>query len=258
MTDTPDFVEHIETISGNRPTYLNARAAEALKSYTSARIGVGRCGPRPLSREIIRFRADHAAARDTIYDFVDEDLLDRHDCFKVQTLVQDKEEYLVRPDLGRRVQDKYLENLKQTFNPGEKVLLMVGDGLSANAIESNLEDILPSLRVSLEMHDLKPSRPIFVKYARVAVMDHVGEILQPETVVLLIGERPGLITSESMSAYLCYRPRVGIIESDRNVVSNIHRGGIPPLEAGAVIADLIQTYMKHGASGVKLKNRIKA
>ena len=254
MNRASDFFEHIETISGNSPAFLNARAADALKSFTPARIGVGRSGSRPLSKEILKFRADHAAALDTIYDFVDEDLIDRHDCLKVQTLVRDKEEYLVRPDLGRRLQDQYLESLKDSYERGEKVLLIIGDGLSANAIESNLDDILPSLRISLKMHDLNPSRPIFVKFARVAVMDHIGEILRPETVILLIGERPGLITSKSMSAYLCYRPHIGTIESDRNVVSNIHQGGIPPLEAGAVIADLIHTFIENGASGVNLKN----
>lgn len=258
VTLDTDLFEHLATVSRNRPRYRAPRAAEALKGFTPARVGVGRCGSRPLSRDVLNFRADHAAARDTIHDFVAEDLIDRHRCTKVQTLVEDKEQYLLRPDLGRRLRSRDAERLRDTFGRGARVLLMVGDGLSANAIESNLDDILPSLRIGLEMYDLEPSAPIFVKFSRVAVMDHVGELLEPETVVLLIGERPGLMTSASMSAYLCYRPRLGTVEADRNVVSNIHRAGIPPLEAGAVIADLIHTFLTHGASGVNLKALIKA
>lgn len=248
-----DFDDFVKSTSRNTPVYNDANVAEALKGYTSARIGVGRCGSRPLTSEVLKFRVDHAAARDTIYDYVPEDLVGEHDCIGVETLAQNKREYILRPDLGRRIREEDVEKLKSSLPCGEKALILIGDGLSANAVEANLDDILPSIRTGLERYGYVATRPIFIKHARVGVMDHIGEILLPETVVLLIGERPGLISSESMSAYMCYRPRFGKTDSDRNVISNIHRGGISPLEAGAVIADFVHQFLITKTSGVNLK-----
>jgi ethanolamine ammonia-lyase small subunit len=171
----------------------------------------------------------------------------------VETLARNKREYILRPNLGRRIREEDVEKLKSFHAQGEKVLILVGDGLSANAVEANLDDILPSVRTGLERHGYEATKPIFIKHARVGVMDHIGEVLLPETVLLLIGERPGLVSSESMSAYMCYMPRFGKTDSDRNVISNIHRGGIPPLEAGAVIADFVHQFLINRMSGVNLK-----
>ena len=92
----------------------------------------------------------------------------------------------------------------------------------------------------------------YVDKGRVAVMDDIGELLQPDVVVMLIGERPGLVSAESLSAYMCYKPRQGTIEADRMVISNIHKGGIPPVEAGAFLGTIIQKILKYEASGVSL------
>ncbi|MGD9505235.1 MAG: ethanolamine ammonia-lyase subunit EutC [Syntrophobacteraceae bacterium] len=248
-----DFEGVVGDVSRNKPVFHDNNVAWALKERTGARIGVGRSGARPLTSEVLKFRVDHAAARDAIYDSVPEDVLKRHECVGVETLAADKGEYLLRPDLGRRIREEGLETLRREFPQGETVLILIGDGLSASAVEANLDDILPSLRTGLERHGYTAPRPIFIKNARVGVMDHVGEALSPETAVLLIGERPGLISSESMSAYMCYKPRFGKTDSDRNVISNIHRGGVPPLEAGAVIADFIHRFLELKTSGVNVK-----
>jgi ethanolamine ammonia-lyase small subunit len=124
--------------------------------------------------------------------------------------------------------------------------------LSASAVDANLRDVLPSLTDSLKSYGLTPGTPFFVKGGRVASMDHIGELLQPEVLVMLIGERPGLVTAHSMSAYMCYRPRKGMVESERTVISNIHRQGTSPIEAGAHIGTILSKMLEQKASGVKL------
>ncbi|MNN38122.1 Ethanolamine ammonia-lyase light chain [compost metagenome] len=130
---------------------------------------------------------------------------------------------------------------------------MVSDGLSANAIETNLRDVYPALLDSLQVEGLAAGTPFFVPNGRVGCMNAIGDILHPEVIVLLIGERPGLITSHSMSAYLCYQPRSGMTDSERMVVSNIHQGGTPPVEAGAHLGSLIARMLEQKISGVGLR-----
>ena len=219
---------------------------------TPARIGVGRTGTRPLTKDMLRFRCDHAAAEDTIYGTVSPQLLDEYSLFSVQTLAEHKAYYLKRPDQGRIISEEGVAKIKQLCVPQPEVQIVISDGLSANAIEANLGDVLPALLDSLRVYGLSAGTPFFVERGRVACMDHIGDILQPETLVLLIGERPGLVSSHSMSAYLCYRPRKGTVESMRNVISNIHRAGTPPIEAGAHIGTMLKKMMEQQTSGVNL------
>ena len=109
-----------------------------------------------------------------------------------------------------------------------------------------------SLEQSLNNLNIEMGTTIYVDKGRVALMDEIGEILQPDVVIILIGERPGLVSAESLSAYICYKPRIGTIEAERMVVSNIHKGGIPPVEAGAYLGTVIQKILKYEASGVSL------
>ncbi|MBC7359318.1 MAG: ethanolamine ammonia-lyase subunit EutC [Desulfacinum sp.] len=245
-----DFV--LEQMSPNRPVFRNPSAIGALKSFTPARIALGGCGCRPFTRDVLRFRADHAAARDSVMEAVRDDFLARHGLVKVCTQAADKEEYLMRPDKGRRLDEAAVERLGALYGRKEPMLVLVGDGLSATAVEANLDALLPSLRLSLDQlgHHVPP--PVFVQFARVGAMDHVGDILEPEVVIFLIGERPGLQTAESLSAYICFRPRTGTLDADRTVVSNIHRRGLPPLEAGAVVAETADRILRLQASGVRL------
>lgn len=236
-----------------RPKFFRPDVIMALKKTTPARIGVSRAGERPRTVDALNFRLDHASARDSVWNHVALERMLKYAPLHITSSVSGKEEYLLRPDRGRKAQDEDVERLAQSGLHQQRVLLLIGDGLSADAIAANLDDILPSIEISLQRYGLKASPAIFIEYARVGIMDHIGEILQPETVILLIGERPGLATSESMSAYLCYRPRIGTVESDRDVISNIHREGYSALEAGAVIADMIHRYLTYQSSGVKLK-----
>lgn len=242
-----------DSASHNVPNPKWAEGMNELLANTPARIGVWRAGTRPLTREILKFRCDHAAAVDSIYGEVNQAVLDEFGMFTVETRYGNTENYLKRPDMGRIVTDEGIELIRKRCVMKPQVQVVVSDGLSANSVDANLRDVYPSLLDSLEAYGLKTGTPFFVRGGRVAVMDQIGELLQPEVLVLLIGERPGLVSSKSMSAYMCFRPRQGTVESDRTVVSNIHRGGTPPVEAGAHIGTILKKMIEQQASGVRLE-----
>jgi ethanolamine ammonia-lyase small subunit len=223
-----------------------------LRKKTPARIAVGRAGSRPKTNTWLQFRYDHAAAVDAVYGEVPDEILDRLNFFQVHSRVQDKEEYIRRPDLGRRLSDDSKATVKAKCQHAPKVQIVASNGLSAIAIEENLEDVYLSLKQSLANLNIEVGTSFYVDKGRVALMDEIGEILQPDIVIILIGERPGLVSAESLSAYICYKPRIGTIEADRMVISNIHKGGIPPVEAGAYLGTVIQKILKYEASGVSL------
>ncbi|MCQ6561850.1 ethanolamine ammonia-lyase subunit EutC [Paenibacillus mendelii] len=237
------------------PMVPKPQSPEQLEEWcasTPARIGVWRAGTRPLTRAMLKFRCDHAAAVDSVYGEVKRETLEHFGLFSVDTQYGNIENYLKRPDMGRVLTDQGTEKLLAECRRNPQVQIVVSDGLSANAIERNLPDVYPALLDSLQANGLNSGTPFFVKGGRVAVMDHIGELLQPEVLVLLIGERPGLVSSASMSAYMCYRPRKGMMESNRTVLSNIHQGGTPPVEAGAHIGTLLRNMLEQQTSGVKL------
>lgn len=228
-------------------------AFQRLKAKTSARLGLGRAGTRYETFSYLRFRADHAAAQDSVFSLVPEAFYRDHDLPMVQTMCRDKDEYLTRPDLGRRFDEKNQAIIQKVCGQNPKALLVIGDGLSSDAITANALDCAAAIRQGLKTHGIELGKTLFIQFARVGASDHIGEITGAELVCMLVGERPGLTTSESMSAYITYRPRPGIAESKRTVVSNIHRHGTNALEAGAHIADLMARMLEQKASGVDLR-----
>lgn len=225
----------------------------ALKKRTPARLGCGRAGARYKTQTLLRFRADHAAAQDSVFSLVPEEFYKKNDLVFVQTMCKDKDEYLTRPDLGRRFGEEAQAVIRQTCGQSPKVLLIIGDGLSSNAVTANAMDCAEAIGQGLKNFGTTLGKSLFIQYARVGASDHIGAITDAELVCMLVGERPGLVTSESMSAYITYRPRPGIPESKRTVVSNIHRQGTPAVEAGAHIAELIKTMLEKKASGIDLR-----
>lgn len=226
-----------------------------MKSYTPARLGLWRAGTRYMTEPSLRFRADHAAAQDAVFSYVSEDLIKELGFLEVATECKDKDEYITRPDLGRKFSNEAINRIKEAVKPNQKVQVIVGDGLSSAAIEANIRDVLPSLRQGLKMFGLDFGEVVFIKHCRVPAMDQIGEATGADVVCLLIGERPGLVTSESMSAYIAYKPTIGMPEARRTVVSNIHRQGTPAVEAGAYIAEIIKIMLDNKASGLDLKEK---
>lgn len=224
-----------------------------LKRKTPARLGLGSCGARYRTQSMLRFRADHAAAQDSVFSLVEPALYQREHWHFVQTMCQDKDQYLTRPDLGRRFDQENQERIRSICGRNARVLLVIGDGLSSDAVTANAPDCAAAIREGLKAYGVELGECLFIQYARVGAMDQIGQLTDAEIICMLVGERPGLVTSESMSAYVTYKPYPGIPESKRTVVSNIHRQGTPAIEAGAHIAELIRTMLDRKASGIDLR-----
>ena len=224
-----------------------------LKQRTSARLGIGRAGTRFKTDVLLRFRADHAAAQDAVFNDVPESLLEEVELFEVLSECESRDQYVTRPDLGRKIGAEGIKVINEKCKKNPTVQIVVADGLSSTAIEANIKNILPAIENGLKGYGIEYGTTFFVKYGRVGSGDHVGELVNADVVCILIGERPGLTTAESMSAYITYKARVGIAEAKRTVVSNIHRDGTPAAEAGAHIATLIKKVLDAKASGQDLK-----
>ncbi|MDD4569007.1 MAG: ethanolamine ammonia-lyase subunit EutC [Tepidanaerobacteraceae bacterium] len=248
----PDLGERDLSEWSEIPSPEDPEGLARIKSTTPARIGIWRAGTRFKVDTWLRFKMDLASAKDAVLKEVDSELIEKLGLFTVQTIVKDKDEYLTRPDMGRKLSEEAKEKILKECTKAPDVQLVVGDGLSSTAIESNALDFIPAFEEAIKNYGLKMGKPFFVKYARVALMDDIGELLNPTVLVELVGERPGLVTAKSMSAYMCYKPNKNTIESDRTLVSNIHDGGLPPVEAGAHVASVVKKIFDAKASGLKL------
>ena len=251
-----DFVPDVTQLDLRR-LYLTENAAngpkfQKLKEKTPARLGMGKAGPRYKTLTMLRFRADHAAAQDAVFSQVPEDFARQNGLIPLQTQCQSKDEYLTRPDRGRCFDAENRQTLRAAVPQPPQVQIVVGDGLSSAAITANAMDCLAAIRDGLKLRNIQTGPDLFVRYCRVGAGDAVGDITGCELVCMLVGERPGLVTDKSMSAYITYKPHTGVSESSRTVVSNIHAQGTPAVEAGAYIAELIDTILKKRVSGVGL------
>ena len=251
-----DFVEDVSELD-LRKLYLVEDPADGeryrkLKLRTPARLGTGKAGPRYKTLSMLRFRADHAAAQDAVFSQVPEDYAKNHGMMELQTRCRSKDEYLTRPDLGRCFDEENQSKLKAAVPGKPRVQIVVGDGLSSAAILANAADCMAAIRDGLKVRGIDTGDAVFTRYCRVGAGDAVGDVTGCELVCVLVGERPGLVTDKSMSAYITYRPHTGVSESSRTVVSNIHAQGTPAVEAGAYIAELIALILKKQVSGVGL------
>ena len=223
-----------------------------MKERTPARLGSGKAGARYKTLTMLRFRADHAAAQDAVFSQVSEDYAGQHDLVALQTCCKSKDEYLTRPDRGRCFDEENQKRLRSAIAGTPRVQLVIGDGLSSAAITANAADCAAAIRDGLRVRGIETGKAVFVRYCRVGAGDAVGDVLGCEVVCVLVGERPGLVTDKSMSAYITYKPHTGVSESSRTVVSNIHAQGTPAVEAGAHIAELIEKILQRKVSGVGL------
>ena len=251
-----DFVPDVTALD-LRKLYLtdnpeNKEKFRQMKERTPARLGSGKAGPRYKTLTMLRFRADHAAAQDAVFSQVPEDFAAKNGMAEVQTKCHDKDEYLTRPDHGRCFDEENQKKIRAAIPGTPRVQIVVGDGLSSAAITANAMDCLEAIKEGLKLKGIDPGTPIFVRYCRVGAGDAIGDVVGCELVCMLVGERPGLVTDKSMSAYITYKPRTGVSESARTVVSNIHAQGTPAVEAGAHIAGLIETILRKQMSGVGL------
>ena len=188
---------------------------DSLCAATPARLQIGRTGSRYKTKNYLDFRAAHAAATDAVMTEVSQKTLDKLGLFEVKTKCSDKYEMLTRPDWGRYFDDDTKSFLLQNATVGADVQIYCGDGLSSPSIAANIPDLLPMVTMALKQNNVSVGKPFFVRYCRVNTAREIGPLLKSKVVCVLIGERPGLLTDESMSAYISYNPRPEMIESPR-------------------------------------------
>lgn len=230
----------------------NQMAINAMRRATTARVGIGRSGPRLCTKSLISLRADHAMAKDAVLKAADENILKQMNLPIIQSQAREINEHLTRPDLGRKLPQESIDFIKQNCKMNPQVQIYVSDGLSNSAIDENIREILPVLMDGLKEKGISIGTPFFVRFGRVPTMDVISEITGAEVTVVLLGERPGLAAADSMSAYMAYKATVGMPESRRTVVSNIHKNGIQPVEAGAYLVEIIEKMLTTRSSGVDL------
>ncbi len=246
-------------MSGDEKGVSLAERWAQLAALTPARIGLGRSGSSLPTREVLRFGLAHALARDAVHERLRPDDLAAElaalglETLRVESAVLSREAYLRRPDLGRRLSDEShaaLSRLRGEFD----LAIVLGDGLSATAIQRNAGPLLAALLPLLRARNLTLAPVVIATQARVALGDEVGEVLGARMVAMLIGERPGLSSPDSLGVYLTFVPRRGLTDEARNCISNVRPGGLGYEEAAFRLAWLMGEALRRAMSGVGLKD----
>jgi ethanolamine ammonia-lyase small subunit len=230
-----------------------------IRARTPARLLVGRAGAAYRTSTQMDLREAHAAARDavraelTLGEAFDDAFVQRWGLFEVRTEARSKDEYLLRPDLGRRFDAESRTEIQGHCDANSDVQIAIGDGLSISAILAQVPLLLPLLCAGAKERHWKIGNTLVIHRCRVGILNEIGELLKPRVVVLLIGERPGLSTAKSLSAYMAYEPRAIHTDANRNLISNIHARGLNPQEAATRILNLASLMMKTSTSGYTLK-----
>jgi ethanolamine ammonia-lyase small subunit len=219
---------------------------------TPARVAVGRVGPRYRTNTMLRFRADHAAAKDAVMSEVDPELLARLGMFEVASRAPDKATFLQRPDLGRALSDDARAELGKRIGRAPTLVIVYGDGLSAAALNQHLAEFHASLERALAARGIGHAPPFFVRRSRVKIMDEIARLVGAQAALFVCGERPGLGFADSMSAYYIYQPAAGATDADREVISNINPRGRAPADAATDVAAAIERILREKKSGVVL------
>ena len=242
-------------LPGPPASWSPARDRAGYLAATPARLGVGRAGTRYKTATLLEFRSDHAAARDAVFSALEPELIEGLGLLSARSAAQDRREFLRRPDLGRRLDEESAIRLAREATRRPQVQIVAGDGLSATALRVNLPRLLPPLLATLQAARLKVGRTIYVHNSRVALADQIGRITEAELLCMLVGERPGLKSAESVGAYITYFAGRKLVEAQRSVISNIHDRGIPPEEGASRIAALCLRALSAKGTGIDLSGR---
>ena len=232
---------------------------DLVRRRTPARLLTGRAGCSYTTATQLQLRSDHARARDAVLRELDitvdfgADFVSRWNVFETRTRAKSKAEFLLNPSLGRELDDISAREIADRCPPAPDMQIVIGDGLSAQAVAVQVPPLLPALARQAQSRGWTMGRPFIVRYCRVGVMNRIGELLRPQIVILLIGERPGMSASDSLSAYMAYQPRPGHTDADRNLISNIHGRGVSTESAAIRIAALAAEFVRLGRSGTTVK-----
>ena len=255
---TQNITEHAEKSSTGG--LVTADPWSEIRRFTRARIALGRVGTSLPTKEILDFSLSHAMARDAVHLQLDTDALEAnilsqgYSSLRVHSMAPDRHTYLLRPDFGRRLNDDSRQHLL-SFKSSTPIdfLIVVGDGLSSLAIQRHVVPMLGELKKCIP--DSWHVGPVVIaKQARVALADEVGEIMGARMVAILIGERPGLSSPDSLGIYLTYAPRIDCSDADRNCISNIRPQGLQYAAAAQKLIWLAKEAMQRKISGISLKD----
>jgi ethanolamine ammonia-lyase small subunit len=236
-----------------------------LRSFTNARLALGRAGDSLPTSEVLEFSLAHAQARDAVHNMLDVESVAKNlvasgfESIAVESAARDRAEYLRRPDIGRRLNDQSRSRLnserraeRTVEEPAASAVFIIADGLSAIAPERHAVPVLREIANKLESWTIGP---IFIAtQARVGLGDEIGELLGAEMTVTLIGERPGLSSPDSLGIYLTYNPRIGCTDADRNCISNVRPEGLSYEAAAHKLHHLMLAARSTRQSGVALKD----
>ena len=235
-----------------------------IRERTPARILSGRAGAAYRTATQIELREAHAAARDAVRAELDlestfgVEFIKKWDLFEVRTEARSKEEFLLQPDSGRHLNETSRQEVSRRCSNDRDIQIVIGDGLSVTAVAAQVPSLLPLLCNGALARGWHVGEPFVVRHCRVGVLNEIGELLAPKVAVLLIGERPGLATAESLSAYMAYRPSKAHTDANRNLISNIHGRGLNPQAAGDRILNLASQMMTDQTSGFQLREQLPA
>jgi ethanolamine ammonia-lyase small subunit len=233
-----------------------------LRAQTPARLLAGRSGAAYRTKTQLDLREAHAAARDAVRAGLNlvadlgEDFMRKWNLFEVFSQTSSKDEYLLRPDLGRQLNEASRKDVISRCVPEQDLQIAIGDGLSVTAIATQIPRLLPLLCAGAKDRGWSIGAIPVIHHCRVGILNELGELLKSTVVVLLIGERPGLATAESLSAYMAYRPKTSDTDANRNLISNIHARGVGPEHAAERILNLATLMMKTRESGFQLREEL--
>lgn len=226
--------------------------AKKAARHTTALVGIGHVGTRYATDVVLQFQAELAVAHEAVATELTDTWAADNNLLPLQSRVTSHREFLLRPDLGRRLSDESLERLRTQADRDVDVQLILADGLSAVACMGSGMALLTSLTDACRARGWRVGTPMCAKFARVWLEDEIGQEVSAKVAVILLGERPGLGTGDGLSAYLVHQPRIGKTDGDRNMMSNIHQRGTPPEQAAARLALLIDAMLQQATSGVDL------
>jgi ethanolamine ammonia-lyase small subunit len=235
-----------------------------IRARTPARLIVGRSGAAYRTSTQLELRVAHANARDAVRAELElekqlgADFVKQWGLFEVCTRARSKDEFLLQPPLGRSFNVASRSDLSKRCSPGNDLQIAIGDGLSVAAVSVQVPRILPLLCEGAKARGWRVGQTFVIRHCRVGILNEIGEMLAPTVVVLLIGERPGLATAESLSAYLAYRPLRAHTDANRNLISNIHDRGMRPDAAARRILNLAAQMMKAKTSGSQVREELPA
>ena len=235
---------------------------EKIRAQTPARLLSGRVGSAYRTATQLELRDAHASARDAVRCELnlERDLgtafLKDWNVFEVSTQAASKDEYLLRPDRGRHFTNESCATILKRCPGGKDVQMVIGDGLSIAAISAQVPRLVPLLCDGASQRNWTFGQVFAIHYCRVGILNEIGELLRPKVAILLIGERPGLATAESLSAYLAYEPRESHTDANRNLISNIHARGVPVPQASARILHLVEQMMNRQTSGYHVREEL--